>query len=48
MSKKGHKDIPTSDRPVVLRPSNDGKHDSYSKHKIDTNKKIAGHRHRSG
>lgn len=47
MSKKGPKGIPTADKPVVLRPS-DGNHAAYLKHRTATNKKIAGHRHRSG
>lgn len=50
MSKKGSKNIPTSDRPVVLRPSkkDDSSPSSYVEYKTATNKKIANHKHRSG
>ena len=47
MSKKGPKNVPMSDRPVVLRPSMQ-KDSSYVVQKTATNKKIAEHRHRTG
>lgn len=45
MSKK-KPNISTATKPVVLRPSNGNQ--SYLKHRVATNKKIAGHQHRSG
>lgn len=50
MSKKGPKNVPTSNRPVVLRPSmpNDSSASSYVVQKTATNKKIASHKHRTG
>ncbi len=48
MSQKGPKNMPTSDRPVVLRPTSGNCDASYLNHKTAINKKISAHKRRSG